>query len=210
MKKAKIFIVSALILIGLLVLVAYVTGNKTGGNTAAPAQSGGAAQVEGEDKTADAGWREYRIGEEQEIEGLSVAAIYFQPIEMEPAQKAGLKPADADIHLEADITALENNTLGFGAGEFVPYLTVKYQIKNKDNGKEQSGSFMPMNAQDGSHYGANIKLDGAGNYTMTYKIESLEKQSFLIHTDKLTGVPGRFWAKPLEITFDFPWVPRKW
>jgi len=159
-----------------------------------------------------ASFKEYPIGDEVDVTeaGMKIAAVYLKPVVMEPAQKAGLKADQSDIHLEADISALENNPLGFGAGEFVPYLTVKYKLVHKDSGKTQEGSFMPMNAGDGSHYGANIKMMGAGNYKLTYFIDSPEKQDFLIHTDKDTGVHGTFWKKPIELSWEFPYVPRKW
>lgn len=159
---------------------------------------------------SNAGFKEYPIGDEVEVEGMKVAAIYLQPVVMEPAQKAGLKPDQSDVHLEADISALENNPLGYGVGEFIHYLTIKYKLEHKESGKVVEGSFMPMNAGDGSHYGANVKMNGAGTYKLTYIIESPEKQDFLIHTDKETGVPGTFWKKPVELSWEFPFVPRKW
>ncbi len=211
MKKASLFTLLAVLLIGILALTgcgATQTADKTAGKSAA--QSGDGKQSADNGKAGDATFREYPIGDEQEAEGMTIAAVYLQPVEMEPVQKAGLKPTESDIHLEADISASENNPLGFGAGEFIPYLTVKYELKNKDTGKVVSGSFMPMNAGDGSHYGANIKVPGAGNYSLKYLIESPEKQDFLIHTDKVTGVPGKFWTKPIELNWDFSFVPRKW
>ncbi len=208
MKKFKLLSLVALLLVGVLTLAGC------GAGTPAPSDQkttqADTAQKHEKDKASDASFREYPIGDGQEIEGMNIAAVYLQPVEMEPVQKAGLKPTESDIHLEADISALKNNSLGFGDGEFVPYLTVKYQLKNKDTGKEQSGSFMPMNAGDGSHYGANVKMLGAGNYTLKFIIESPEKQDFLIHTDKASGVTGKFWTKPIEVTWDFSFVPRKW
>ena len=77
----------------------------------------------------------------------------------------GLKAADASFHLEADIHANQKGTeLGYGKGDFVPDLTVNYTIIDKSTGKEveggtaTSGTFMQMNASDGPHYGANVKL----------------------------------------------------
>lgn len=198
----------SLIIIGLLVLTGCSAGSKPADN--ADKKTAETADKPADDKASGASFKEYPIGDEKEAEGMTIAAIYLQPVEMEPVQKAGLKPTESDIHLEADISANKNNPLGFGEGEFVPYLTIKYELKNKDNGKELSGSFMPMNAGDGSHYGANVKMPGAGNYTLKFTIESPEKQDFLIHTDKATGVPGKFWTKPIELTWDFSFVPRKW
>lgn len=187
--------------LALLALSACGTGSKTTANSAGPtAPAGGGRQ---------AGFTEYPIGDEVQAEGLNIAAVYFQAVEMEPNEKAGLSPAEADIHLEADIHALKDNQTGFGFGEWVPYMTVKYRLKNLSDGQEQEGSFMPMNASDGPHYGANIKMMGAGKYNLTFIIDSPEKQNFLLHVDQETGVPGRFWRKPIEVTWEFNYLPRK-
>lgn len=156
-----------------------------------------------------AGFTEYPIGDEIQKGGLNIAAVYFQPVEMEPSEKAGLKISEADIHLEADIHALKDSETGFGFGEWIPYMTVKYRLKNMDSGLVQEGTFMPMNASDGPHYGANIKMFGAGKYSLTFTIESPEKQGYLLHVDKKTGVPGRFWRQPIEVSWEFNYLPRK-
>ena len=156
-----------------------------------------------------AGFTEYPIGDEIEMENMNIAAVYFQPAQMEPSEKAGLGLSEADIHIEADIHALKDNQTGFGFGEWIPYLTVKYQVKNLDSGEEQEGTFMPMSASDGPHYGANIKMMGAGKYQLTFIIDSPEKQGYLLHVDEETGVPGRFWRKPIEVSWEFNYLPRK-
>ncbi|MDR1397796.1 MAG: iron transporter [Desulfarculales bacterium] len=157
-----------------------------------------------------AGFEEFPLGDEQEAGPLNVAGVYFQPVDMEPAQMGGLPAAQADMHLEADISALEGNDLGYGVGDFVPYLTVKYRIQKEGSNKIIEGNFMPMNASDGPHYGNNVKLDGAGKYKITFIIENPERQGYLLHVDKETGVTGRFWSKPLEVSWDFDFIPRSW
>lgn len=211
------FYLAAVVLLGLAVAMAGCSagGGQAGtslkktapGDKPAPGKS---ADQGTSGKGADRGFREYPIGDEQEVEGLSIAAVYFQPVDMEPSAKAGLRPDQADIHLEADIVSAEGNQTGFGVGEFVPYLTVSYRLKNLSTGQEQKGSLMPMNASDGPHYGANVKMPGAGKYRLTFLIESPEKQDYLLHVDKETGVEGRFWKKPLEVSWEFNFVPRKW
>lgn len=153
--------------------------------------------------------KEIPIGDSIEKEGMDIAAVFFEPAEMHPIEKAGLQPNEADIHLEADIKATKENKTGFGTGEWVPYLTVNYKIKNLDNGNEAAGTFMPMNASDGPHYGANVKMFGAGKYKLSLSIESPEKQNYLLHTDKGTGVNGGFWNKPIEVEWEFPFMPKK-
>ncbi|WP_258358463.1 iron transporter [Moorella sulfitireducens (nom. illeg.)] len=118
------------------------------------------------------GVQEYPIGDEKDVDGLKIAAVYFQPVTLEPAV-AGLAPDKADIHLEADIKATPDNKTGFGVGEWVSYLNVKYKLKKLDNGQVIEGTFMSMNASDGPHYGANVKMLGAGKYELTYISESI-------------------------------------
>ncbi|MDR0548201.1 MAG: iron transporter [Deltaproteobacteria bacterium] len=156
-----------------------------------------------------AGFEEFPIGDDQDVGPLHIAGVYFQPVDMLPAGAGGLPAAQADMHLEADISANENNNLGYGAGDFVPNLTVRYKAQ-KQGGKLIEGVFMPMSASDGPHYGNNVKLDGAGKYKITFIIESPDKQNYLLHVDKETGVEGRFWDKPIEVAWDFDFVPRKW
>jgi uncharacterized protein involved in high-affinity Fe2+ transport len=121
--------------------------------------------------------KEVPVGEPKTIDEarLEVAAVYLQPIEMEPATHAGkplyLPRAQSDIHLEADIRALRGNRQGFREGEWVPGLTVRYVLRNLDTGAEQTGVLHPMVANDGPHYGANVKMAGVGNYRLTYVVE---------------------------------------
>ncbi len=145
-------------------------------------------------------FQEYPIGEAQTINEMEIAAVYLQPIDMEP-RGMGLPAAKSDIHLEADIHATKGNKNGFGDGEWMPYLTISYTLVNTDTNEKQEGSFMPMVASDGPHYGANIKMMGAGNYKLTYHIEPPSKAGMHRHTDADTGV-GRWW-KPFDVNYEF-------
>jgi uncharacterized protein involved in high-affinity Fe2+ transport len=155
----------------------------------------------------DAGFEEFSLGDDHELGPLNVAGVYFQPVDMLPAS-AGLPASQADIHIEADISALEND-LGYGVGDFVPNLTVRYEITQK-NGWKSDGTFMPMNASDGPHYGANIKLNGVGDYNVKFFITNPEAQGYVLHTDKTTGVPGRFWSTPLVAQWDVMYPGPSW
>ncbi|MHB8760682.1 MAG: iron transporter, partial [Thiobacillus sp.] len=81
---------------------------------------------------------EYPIGTPQQRNGMEIAAVYLQPIEMEPA---GMMRAvkDSDVHMEADIHALGNNPNGFDEGAWMPYLTVKYEITKQGASEKVSG-----------------------------------------------------------------------
>lgn len=158
-----------------------------------------------------AGFQEYPIGDEQEAvkEHFKVALVYFQPVTMEPAGSM-LSPDQSDIHIETDIHATEGNDTGFGVGEWIPYLTVHYKFTKREDGSVVEGTFMPMNADDGPHYGANVKMNGAGTYDCEFTFESPLRQNYAIHTDAETGVQGRFWTEPVKMSWVFNYVPRKW
>ena len=150
--------------------------------------------------------KEFPAGEEININHMKIAAVYLKPIDMEP-RGSDLAASQADIHLEADIHALKGNPNGFGAGEWIPYLTITYKLSNLDTGAKKEGKFMPMVAKDGPHYGSNIKMMGAGNYKVVYTIESPAKQGFGRHTDAATGV-GK-WFQPFTVEYKFKYVPLK-
>lgn len=147
--------------------------------------------------------------ENYELNGMEIAAVYLQAIEMEP-RGIDLPASQADIHLEADIHALKENPNGFPEGFWIPYLTIGYKLTNTDTGKIKVGKLMPMVADDGPHYGANIKMDtGIGNYELVYHIENPDKQGFGRHTDPETGV-GK-WFQPFDVKYKFKYtgVPKK-
>ena len=152
--------------------------SKTGTSTSTSASEGAAP---GE----DAGFEEQPLGDDVHVGPLVVGGVYFQPVDMEP--EMGTPAAESSMHIEADVSAAADNKLGYGAGDFVPGLTVDYAIKDKSGTAVQEGTLMPMNA-----------------VTFTIKPPS----GWLLHTDKTTGVEGRFWTEPLVAEFpDWQWDP---
>jgi uncharacterized protein involved in high-affinity Fe2+ transport len=149
---------------------------------------------------------EYPIGKPTDRDGMEIGAVYLQPVEMEPA---GMMPAakDSDIHLEADIHATAGNTNGFPEGEWIPYLVVKYELQKQGSSKVISGTLMPMVANDGPHYGDNVKLEGPGKYHLKYTIQpptANPMSHFGRHVDKETGVGA--WFKDFELQYDFAYA----
>ena len=67
------------------------------------------------------------------------------------------------------------------------------------------GPLMGMVASDGPHYGDNVKLDGVGNYKLTFHIAPPPSTGHMAmfgrHVDKETGVAP--WFKPFEVQYDF-------
>ncbi len=149
---------------------------------------------------------EYPIGSPQNLAGMEIAAVYLQPIDMEPEGHMR-KASETDIHLEADIHALGNNPNGFPEGFWVPHLLVKYELTKQGTNEVIKGDMMPMVASDGPHYGDNVKLKGPGKYKLKFTVyppnakENPMGNHFGRHTDRATGV--RPWFKPVEAEWEF-------
>lgn len=93
---------------------------------------------------------EYPIGTPQQRYGMEIAAVYLQPVEMEP--EGMMRPAkDSDLHMEADIHALANNPNGFDEGAWIPYLGVRYEVTKIGSTEKIGGDFKPMVANGGPH-----------------------------------------------------------
>lgn len=217
--------------LALSMLIAAVALSACGGSKSAETTAASSAAESGAETTAamgetkmeetkaeakapgeDAGFEEFPIGDDQEVGPLIISGVYFQPVDMEPAGNS-LSKADSDCHIEADITASqEGTTLGYGKGDFVPWLQVKAIIQKKGSDKAPTEvAFMPMNASDGPHYGANFKFpEGVGVYDVKFVV-SAPGNDYLLHVDKETGVTGRFWTEPLVAEWpDFEWNGPQW
>jgi periplasmic iron binding protein len=146
---------------------------------------------------------EYPIGKPQVHEGMEVAAVYLQPIAMEPAGM--MRDAKAsDIHLEADIHATDKNGNGFADGTWIPYLDVKYELVKQGSTDVIKGPLMAMVANDGPHYGDNVKLAGPGRYKLKLTVAAPPggpHAMFGRHVDKETGVGP--WFAPFTLDYEF-------
>ncbi len=162
------------------------------------------------EEPGDSGFAEIEIGTLQTVGPFEVAAVYFQPVDMYPADKNPSRE-ESDMHLEADIHLTSDGAAmyGFGSGEGIwpAYLTVKYEVIDKDGKTVTEGSFMPMNADDGPHYGTNVKKGQmtVGKYTL--KLTIVPPTDYLLHTDDVTGVPAKGGASEYfkTQTVEFDW-----
>jgi periplasmic iron binding protein len=148
---------------------------------------------------------EYPAGNPHLVAGMEIAAVYLQPIEMDPPGMM-LAAAQADIHLEADIHATADNRNGFAEGDWLPNLHVEYLLTKLDTGEEIAGAMMQMVASDGPHYGDNVKLPGIGNYRLTFTVHSQphDMMGFGRHVDKETGVAE--WPDELSVDYEFTYA----
>jgi periplasmic iron binding protein len=145
---------------------------------------------------------EFPIGKPEVTEGLEIAAVYLQPIEMEPSGLMASALA-SDIHLEADIHATAENRNGFAEGDWVPNLEITYSLTKEGETAVTEGVMMSMVASDGPHYGDNVKLSGPGRYRLVLTVKSSTgmHQMFGRHVDKETGVAD--WPNPIVAEYDF-------
>lgn len=175
---------------------ALASCNSANTSKAASTSTSKAAANTTEDDGEDLGFTEVTIFEGVKKEFLNLNAVYFQPVDM----TGGVNAEDYDCHLELDVSALENN-YGYGVGDWVPYLTVEYLVAQ--NGTTvTSGTFMPMAASDGPHYGQNISLNGDGLYSVTFTIKFPDTSSvYLIHTDE-TGPNASTFPDTIVYTYD--------
>ena len=175
--------------------------------TTSQTASSAAAEVVEEDA---GGFVEHDIGDEQQAGFLAVNGVYFQAVDMKSGEGNTQKGADFTMHIEADIAAMEND-LGFVVDQFVPGLTVEYEVIDQSSSAVAAkGTFMQMNASDGPHYGANINLNQAGTYTARFIIHSPAENNYFIHTDEDTK-PGsdlqKYWPNDKPLTVEFKdWV----
>jgi uncharacterized protein involved in high-affinity Fe2+ transport len=146
--------------------------------------------------------KEVPLGPEQVKDGMTLSAVYLQPIEMEP--DGMMTPAkESDVHLEIDVKAAKGNTNGFAQGDWIPYLKVSYVMTKIDGGQTKKGALMPMVANDGPHYGDNAKMFGPGKYKMSITVTP-PGMDFGRHVDKETGVGP--WFKPITTEWEFTYA----
>jgi len=149
--------------------------------------------------------REYYIGGPVTQHDMEIVGNYLTGIEMAPMLPGMVHGPDV-IHVEADIHATADNPNGFPDGAWVPYLTVGYTIEKLGSSFRATGTLKPMVAKDGPHYADDVKMDGAGQYRITYDIKPPKGESFYRHVDKETGVPE--WWQPFSQSFTFTY-PQK-
>jgi uncharacterized protein involved in high-affinity Fe2+ transport len=153
---------------------------------------------------ADMSGMDMSVGDKQTREGMEVGAQYLTGVEMD-RMPPGMDMGKDTVHLEALVHATKDESHGFGAGAWIPYLDIHYEL-TKDGEKtfKRTGILFPMAAKDGPTYANDVKMGGQGSYRLTYFIAPPTAHGFLRHTDKATGVPG--WWKPISLswTFNYP------
>lgn len=151
--------------------------------------------------------REYPIGGPVQAHDMEIASSYLTDVMVMPMPAGMIDNTKPDtIHLETDVHATADNVWGYPDGAWVPYLDIGYVLTKDGTPWKAEGKMHFMTAKDGPHYADNVKMDGAGRYTVVLTYSSPEQNGFLHHVDKETGTPG-FW-QPFTEKFNFAY-PQK-
>lgn len=145
-------------------------------------------------------------GQVMEVEhkyGMSIQGMYIQAVKMDMDQPMDMSkgthmmPADASIHLELRLLADADNPYQFIPESWIPYAKIDYRIEKVGGDWFTSGTLDPMVANDGPHYGANVKLEGVGKYVINFRISPPQ---IMFHIDKETA--AKKWWQPFIVTWD--------
>ena len=136
---------------------------------------------------------QYKLG--MVIQGMYIQSVMMGMDGMDMPEHT--LPADASMHLELRLTADKNNPYQFIEGSWIPYAKIDYRVEKDGSDFFTSGTLDPMVANDGPHYGANVKLDGVGKYNIKFRISPPQ---IMFHIDKETA--ARKWWKPFIVEWD--------
>ena len=150
--------------------------------------------------------REFFVGGPVHQHDMEIVANYLTGVEMMPMAPDMVHGDDA-IHIEADVHATADNVHGYPDHAWIPYLTIQYSLEKKGSNWRAAGTLKPMTAKDGPHYADNVKMDGPGEYKLTYRFEPPERNGFFRHVDQETGVPE--WWPPFSQSFEFRFPAEK-
>jgi len=135
--------------------------------------------------------------------GMTIQGMYIQSVMMamdeqiDMGETKHMMPADASIHLELKLIADENNPYQFIEGSWIPYAKIDYRIEKNGSDWFTSGTLLPMVANDGPHYGSNVKLEGVGKYSIKFRVSPPQ---IMFHIDKETA--AKKWWKPFIVNWD--------
>ena len=139
------------------------------------------------------------LGEERKIEFMAVNAYIYEAVPVEGRFDPPYEGTNA--HIQLDVKALEND-LGYVPGEWVPYLTIDYEITDGNNNSVAAGTLKPSATKAGPAYGANVSLEKGSTYDLRVTFHDPENNGYILQTDDRTGVSGKYWSEPINATWN--------
>jgi uncharacterized protein involved in high-affinity Fe2+ transport len=134
-------------------------------------------------------------------ESMTIEGGYMQPIALEGGREN--RPRDqSDAYFVAHIKAASANPYGFSKFAWIPFLRVSYTLEKPGSDWKLEGPLGAAIGKFGPHYGANVKLDGAGKYRFTMHVAPPDAGiDRLVDTEN-----GVTWWKPFEVSWNFTWL----
>jgi periplasmic iron binding protein len=147
--------------------------------------------------------REYHVGGPVHMHDMEIVANYLVGVRMEEMSDHGQHAVEGPdvIHLEADVHATADNIHGFADAAWIPYLSIAFSLEKIGGDWRAAGNLRAMTAKDGPHYAENVRMNGPGQYRLTYRFTPPSSNGFLRHIDEETGVPP--WWQPFTVDFTF-------
>jgi len=126
---------------------------------------------------------------------------YMQPIVLAGgAENAPREKSDAYFYTH--IKAASANPHGFSKFAWIPYLNVAYTIEKTGSAWRSEGRLAAAIGKFGPHYGANVKLDGVGEYRYTIRVSPPDRG-----INRLVDVEnGITWWEPFEASWKFTYL----
>ena len=109
------------------------------------------------------------------------------------------------VHIACSIRARTGNPYGFRNGEWIPGLTVQFTLTHQGTGAVIEGQLFAMVARDGPHYGINLRMLGAGDYTLVLYLQPPPAKILTRVTGGPAGVPP--WWQPFDVPIAFTYRP---
>lgn len=132
---------------------------------------------------------------------MVVEGGYMQPIVLENGREN--RPREqSDAYFYAHLKAASANPHGFSKFAWIPYLNVSYTIEKLDSTWKSEGKLGAAIGKFGPHYGANVKLDGIGDYRYTIRVAPPERGINRL-VDWENGIT---WWEPFETSWKFTYL----
>jgi len=153
--------------------------------------------------------RSTRLSEAEQHFGMSIWPEMYPGVPVAGLQDPAATLPDAHgeeyVHIACHIRALSDNAYGFRVGDWMPSMRVRFTLTNRQTGKTVEGDLLSLLDRAGPHYGINLRMIGAGDYTLVLFVKPPSGKLLARITGDYAGVPE--WFEPFSVTSQFTYDP---